>query len=171
MTDELDQKEGTKPQSDGSVPDVESKTRVAELESLVTQKDSELVKAKARLTELEQAVATGESEMAGLKQARAELEEKLKVAGASVAEAVGSYRAMVVQANPEVVGELISGDTIAAIDDSLKQAKALVSRVRQGIEAELSSARIPAGAPERTSPDLSALSPREKIQYAIKKSP
>ena len=45
--------------------------------------------------------------------------------------------------------------------------KALVTKVKQGLEIEISLARVPAGAPERTLPDLSALSPREKIQYAI----
>jgi len=35
------------------------------------------------------------------------------------------------------------------------------------MEEEVSKARIPAGAPQRVPPDLSALSPREKIQYAI----
>ena len=49
----------------------------------------------------------------------------------------------------------------------VEKAKALVSRVKQGVEAEVSLAKVPAGAPERTLPDLSALSPREKIQYAI----
>ncbi len=85
----------------------------------------------------------------------------------SLAEAVASYKAVVVQTNPEVIEELISGDTIEAISESLEKAKTLVSRVRQGVEAEISLAKVPAGAPERTSPDLSTLSPREKIQYAI----
>jgi len=73
----------------------------------------------------------------------------------------------VVQSNPDVVEELIGGETIESINKSLDKAKVLVSKVRQGIEAEISMMKIPAGAPERTSPDLSAMSPREKIQYAI----
>ena len=85
----------------------------------------------------------------------------------ALAEAVASYKTVVVQANPEVIDELINGDTIEAINESMSKAKDLVSKVRQGVEAEISSAKIPAGAPERTSPDLSALSPREKIQYAV----
>ena len=74
---------------------------------------------------------------------------------------------MVAQANPEVIDELISGDSIASIDESVSRAKEMVSKVRRGIESEISLAKVPAGAPERTAPDLSALSPREKIQYAI----
>lgn len=126
---------------------------ITELEGLVAQKDEELTKTNARITELEQAVA--------------ESEEKLTIIQNSLAEAVAGYKAMVVQANPEVLEELVTGDTVDSINDSLSKAKTLVSRVRQGLETEISGAKIPAGAPQRTPPDLSALSPREKIQYAI----
>ena len=127
--------------------------RITELEGLVAQKDEELTKANARITELEQAVAGSD--------------EKLTTIKNSLTEAVASYKATVVQANPEVLEELITGDTIQSINESLKKAKTLISRVRQGLEVEISGAKIPAGAPQRTPPDLSALSPREKIQYAI----
>ena len=75
--------------------------------------------------------------------------------------------ALVVQANPGVPAELITGDTIEEVNVSLKNAQAIVDRVRQEMEAEASKTKIPAGAPQRTPPDLSALSPREKIKYAI----
>lgn len=140
---------------------------IAELESRLTQKDGELARSNARLIELEQAVASRDNEMATLNQSRVELEERLATVGNSLSEAVASYKALLVRANPEIIGELIIGDSIESIDDSLNQAKTLVSKVRQGVEAEILLARVPAGAPERTSPDLSALSPREKIQYAI----
>jgi len=73
----------------------------------------------------------------------------------------------VVQANPGVLAELITGDTVEEVNESLKNAQVLVDRVRQEMEAEASKTRIPAGAPQRAPLDLSALSPREKIQYAI----
>ena len=152
-------------------PEVEesgqSKDRVTELESLVAQRDKELAKANAHIIELEQTVADLDSEAASLKQALAESEEKLTTISHSLAEAVASYKALVAQSNPEVLEELIMGDTIEAITESLEEAKTLVNRVRQGLEAEIASAKVPAGAPIRTPPDLSALSPREKINYAI----
>ena len=126
-----------------------------------------MTRASARLVELEQVVANKDSEIARLKQNSDELEERLKTISNSLTQAVASYRAMVVQANPEVVEELISGDTIESINESLGKAKDLAKKVRQRMEAEISLAKVPAGAPERVSPDLSALSPREKIQYAI----
>ncbi len=176
MADEVNQKENPPELQPGdqSPPEVEesgqgtvSEVGVVEPESLVAQEDEELTKANTRLIELEQAIASRDSEIDTLRQAKAELEEKLTITGNSLAEAVASYKTMVVQANPEVLEELISGDTIGSINESLSRAKTLISKVRQGVEAEISLSRVPACAPERTVPDLSALSPREKIQYAI----
>ena len=144
-----------------------SQVRVTELESLVTQKDEELTEAGARISGLEQAVADKDSDIAALKQAQDELEGKLSATSETLTEAVASYRALAIQTNPEVMEELVSGDTIEAIEESLKKARSLIDKVKQGLESEISLAKVPAGAPERRSPDLSALSPREKIQYAI----
>ncbi len=163
--DELNQ---TKNESPPEVEESEqSGDRVAELEGLIAQKDEALTKANARIIELEQTVANLDSEVATLKQTIAESEEKLTSVNHSLTEAVASYKAMVVQANPQVFEELITGDTIEAINESLEKAKTLVSRVRQGLETEITAGKVPAGAPIRTAPDLSALSPREKINYAI----
>jgi len=80
---------------------------------------------------------------------------------------VSSYRALAIKSNPGVPEELIAGDSVEEIDHSLVGAQALIDRVRQRLETEIAGARIPAGAPLRTPVDLSALSPQEKIQYAI----
>ncbi|MDP2731411.1 MAG: hypothetical protein Q8O55_13180 [Dehalococcoidales bacterium] len=166
MVDELEQAEKASPPE---VEEPETGDGGSELESLVAQKDEQLARAGARLTELEQAFAGKETEIADLRQSRDGLEERLTNLNNSLSEAVASYKAIVVQSNPEVIQELISGDTIESVNESLEKAKELVSKVRQGVESEISLARVPAGAPERSLPDLSALSPREKIQYAIGK--
>ena len=141
--------------------------RVAELENLIVQKDRELASRDTRILELETAAASLESEVAALKQTVAESNDSLDNLNESLKQAVASYKALVIQFNPEVPEELISGDTIEAITNSLASAKELVSKIRKSMEAEISLARVPLGVPERTAPDLSALSPREKIQYAI----
>ena len=154
MTDEALVQESTSSEAQESGPgqiDTEPeleqvKARVLELEGLVAQKDEDVARANARVSELEQAVD--------------ELDSKL-------AEAVSSYRTLAVETNPQVLEDLITGDTVDEIKASLEKAAALVSRVKQGLEAEIASARVPAGAPERAPINLEALSPREKIQYAI----
>jgi len=147
--DELNQTESQNPPSGEEL----GESRLTELEGLLAQKDGELTKANARIGELEQAVA--------------ESEEKLTTISNSLAEAVASYQALVVESHPEVLEELITGDTVEVINESLREAQTLIGKVRQGLETEITLAKVPAGAPERTSPDLSALSPREKIQYGL----
>jgi uncharacterized coiled-coil protein SlyX len=137
------------------------------LESLLAQKDDELARSNTRIAELEQAVSDRDSDLASLQQSMAELEEKLTATSNSLTEAVTSYRDVIVRTNPDIVEELINGDTIESLNESLAKARSLIGRVRQGLETEIALARVPVGAPERRPPDLSALSPREKIKYAI----
>ena len=144
-----------------------AEARVAELEGLLAKKGEELGKAEAQIAELEQTVADNDNELVALKQTMVESEEKLATINNSLTEAVASYKALVIKSNPEVLEQLVTGDTIDDINKSLEEAKTLVSKVREGLETEMSMARVPAGAPLRMPPDLSALSPREKIQYAI----
>jgi predicted nuclease with TOPRIM domain len=141
--------------------------RLAELESLITRKDRELTARDNRISELEETVTGLESEIISLKQAVAEANDNLSKLNDSLVQAIASYRELVIQANSDVPEELVSGDSIEAINNSLVSAKELVSKVRKGVEAEISLVRVPTGAPQRTTPDLSALSPREKIQYAV----
>ena len=141
--------------------------RVTELESLVARKDEELDRAGARIAELEKTLASKDSDIDALSQSQAEAEERLSAISGSLAGAVASYKALAIETNPEVVEELISGDTIEAINESLEKARSVIGKVRQGLESEISLSRVPAGAPERRAADLSALSPSEKIQYGI----
>ncbi len=134
----------------------ESKSLTGELESK-----------NALIAELEQALAGKDSEMALLKQAIADSEQKLAEINDTLAQTVASYKSLVIETNPEIPAELIAGDTVEVINESLQNAQALIDRVKQGIEAEALRTKVPAGAPQRTPLDLSVLSPREKIQYAI----
>ncbi len=142
-------------------------TKVAQLQRLLEENDSELTSKRGQVSKLEQVIAAKDGDIAALKQTKAEADEKLKDFGDSLSQAVAGYKALVIEANPRIPAELIGGDTIATIQDSLKRASALVDKVKQGLEAEVMSARVPPGAPVRTPPDLSGLSASEKIRYAI----
>ena len=143
------------------------KVKVYELESLAASKEKEIVLKDKQISKLEQAITDKDSQINGLKQTLAEFEEQNKQLTDSLAQAIASYRSVVVSANPEVPQELINGDTVEAIDESLSKAKKLVGQIRQGLEAEAMQNRFPSGAPVRTPPDLSALSPKDKIKYAV----
>ncbi|OGO30700.1 MAG: hypothetical protein A2Z29_00530 [Chloroflexi bacterium RBG_16_56_11] len=122
---------------------------------------------EAAITRLEQITATQNTEIEALKKSIEGAGERREEMEKFLAGAVAAYRKVLVGANPGVVAELITGDSIEAMEESVKSARALVERVRQGMEAEIARTRVPAGAPPRTTPDLAGLTPREKIQYGI----
>ena len=142
-------------------------SRVAQLEEIIAEKERELADKSYRISELEQTAAERDNQIAALKQSLAELEPRSTELENSLSQAISSYRALVIKSNPDLPEELIVGDSIEEIDQSLASAQALIDRVRQRLETEIAGTRIPAGAPLRTPADLSALSPQEKIQYAI----
>jgi len=108
-----------------------SRESIAELENLIAQKDREIASKDARVSELEQTMTGLESEIAALKLAVAESNDNVDKLSGNLKQAVSSYRALVVQANPGVPEELITGDSIEAITDSLEAARALVSKIRR----------------------------------------
>ncbi len=81
--------------------------------------------------------------------------------------AVGKYRVAVLARFPEVPQELVSGDSVEAVDVSLAAARGVVDRVRAQLEARAAAERVPAGAPPRSLADVASLSPGEKIAYAL----
>lgn len=82
--------------------------------------------------------------------------------------ATAKYRALLLQANPEVPEELVGGDTVEAVDASFLAAREVVEKVRSRLESRIAAEpHIGAGAPVRGAADLSALSPREKIAFAL----
>jgi hypothetical protein len=62
---------------------------------------------------------------------------------------------------------MIDGNSIAAVEKAVIEAIEFVDKVRKSVEKEIQNKRVPAGAPGRRAADVSAMSAREKIQYAI----
>jgi hypothetical protein len=110
--------------------------------------------------------------------------ERLDRLDSSLKSAIASYRALVIRANPDVLPEFISGESIEALDASLARAKDLIGKVRSGLETRAAAAaaamRVPSGAPQRGAVDAAAaaaaaagsagsLSPRDKISLGVEK--
>jgi hypothetical protein len=123
-------------------PVADPAARISELEGLLAGKTEELTKAGIRLAELEKAAAG----------------------------AVSRYKAVIVQSNPDVLPELVTGESIEALDGSLAKARELIGKVKVGLEAQKAAARVPAGAPPRGPVDTSSLSSREKINLGVEKA-
>jgi len=81
--------------------------------------------------------------------------------------AVTAYRTLLINSNPLFSVDLIQGASIQELDAAAQKVINLASQVRAKIEADIKSVIIPAGAPERSGPDTSGLSAREKIKFAI----
>ena len=111
---------------------------------------------EAKMPQLEQAVLARDNELSALK--------------SSLSGAIAKYRETLLASAPDIPAELVKGVTVEEIDASLEQARAIVSRVRHQLEAQAEAKRVPAGAPPRVAQDLSALTPAEKIAYALGKS-
>ena len=110
---------------------------------------------RGRIAQLEEGIASRDSELAALKE--------------SLAGAVAKYRAAVMASAPGVPEEMLRGETVEEIDSSLELAQGIVAKVRQQFESDVAARSVPAGAPPRTPPDLSALPPGEKIAHALAK--
>ena len=77
------------------------------------------------------------------------------------------YRTTLLASNPDVPADLVEGTSMEALDASFSQAAALVERLRRQIEERTAQERVPAGAPTRRSPDVSALTPQQKIMLGL----
>lgn len=95
------------------------------------------------------------------------LREQLEEASGRARTAAERYRDLVVRTEPALPAELIDGDSIDAVDASVEAARTVVGRVRSHIEAQAQAGRVPAGAPPRSGPDLSSMTPEQKIRYGL----
>ena len=128
------------------VEDTAALDRIASLEASLAAKTAELAEAR-KMADAQAA------DIAGLQK--------------SGAEAVRAYRKLAASSNPLFSEDVLSGESIADVDAAMAHVLDLAGKVRSRIEAEMKSANIPAGAPERSGPDLSALSAREKIKMGL----
>jgi len=115
--------------------------------------DGKLAELETALNETKQSLAARTGEYDRLKSA--------------LDDAVNAYRKLAVSSSPLYSDDMISGSTVEEINASIKKVNGLVKKMRSTLEAELKDLTIPAGAPERAAPDLSGLSPRDKIKYGI----
>jgi hypothetical protein len=92
--------------------------------------------------------------------------------------AVAAYRQAMLNGDPTLPPELVQGTTIDDIDSSLEKARGVVNYIREKIaspggegpagqiaRAPTEPPRVPAGAPGRTLPDVSNMTPREKLVF------
>ncbi len=119
---------------------------------------------EARASHLESQLVELREELA---QARSSAEEREATLSQQVRLSAERYREAVLASEPELPAELVTGASVEEIDASLERARETVARVRGHLESQAQAGRVPAGAPERSGPDLSALSAEEKIRLGL----
>ena len=141
----------------------------------------ELVEARAELERMEARTADSEARAAEFESQLGELREQAGKAEADAAEradevttqlksAAERYREVALERSPELPAELVKGDTVEEIDEALERARATVSKVRGHLESRAQAGRVPVGAPARSEPDLSTMSPEEKIKFGLQQN-
>jgi hypothetical protein len=150
-----------------------------------TQDDAAVVEENtevdAEFAALKQSVATLEADLDAARAAEQsassealDLRTSLDEARAQSRNAAMKYREARLAAAPEVPPELVpdTGD-VAEIDRGLDAALRLVSHIRERVQRDATESssvpRVPAGAPLRRAPDLSALSASEKIRMGLER--
>lgn len=132
----------------------------------------QLAEARARAERLERQAAEAAALRAEVKSARDEattLRGQVEASQARERADAARYRELVMRADPSLPEELIAGENVEAVEASVLAAREVVGRVRSHIEAQAQSSRVPAGAPARGAPDVSSLTPEQKIRFGLER--
>jgi chromosome segregation ATPase len=127
--------------------------RLSGLEEALGQRDARIAHLEAALGEAEDAAKRRDEEMEGV--------------NARLAQAVELYRVSLLASEPDVPEDMVQGSTVEVVQESLARVRQMVEQVRGRMEARASLERTPLGVPARSAPDLSALSPQEKILVGL----
>jgi chromosome segregation ATPase len=133
---------------------------VADREARALHVESQLSQARDELATAQQGLEARDGEIESLRTRADTLES-------AVRESAVRYRAIAMEREPDLPGDLIDGETIDDVDQAIERARETVARVRGHLEAQAQSNRVPVGAPARPEPDTSKLSAQEKIARGI----
>jgi chromosome segregation ATPase len=150
----------------------------AQIESLQTSAADAEARAATLREELEvarQARSNVEAELADAAAAReaaegevSALRSEVEMARSRLAEAAVKYRAAKLASAPEVPEDLVpQAESLSQIDEGFEAAQRVVAQLRERMQEERVSARVPVGSPPRGAPDLSALPASEKIKLGL----
>ncbi len=154
----------------------EMEEQLAEARAQIDALQSSAADAEARAATLREKVSQMESELAEARSAsdavRTELAEaraELERANSQLRTAILRYREARLAAAPEVPAEMVpEAASLEEIDSHLASAGRMAERLREQLRAEQHHPRVPLGSPSRRPPDLSSLSPAEKIREGLR---
>lgn len=88
---------------------------------------------------------------------------------ASAQTAVGKFRDAVIAADGSLAGvaDLITGDSIEAVETAVERAKGIVAKVREQVEMANAGRSVPNGGTTRQPLDTSGMSAAEKLRLGV----
>ncbi len=123
---------------------------------------------EARAAHLTDSLAEAQAQLAAQAEALATAQAKAEGLRASLQAAAAKYRDARLASHPDVPPELVAGETVEEVDRQMEAALQVVAQLKTRLESLRLAERVPTGAPARRPPDLSALSPTEKIAYGLR---
>ena len=132
----------------------------AELRQQLAAAQAEAVSHQEKIGALDEQLSTARTDLAAAQADNDGLHAHLQAA-------VGKYRQVLLAAAPEVAEEMVDGGSIEDVDAAMERARQMVLQVRERLESQAQAGRVPVGSPPRAAPDLSALSPIEKIRLGL----
>ncbi len=142
----------------------------AELERLqvaAADREARATHLQEDLSQLRRELAEARSQAEAREQDAASLREASEGLRTQVRGAAERYRELALRDSPELPAELVAGETVEEVEQALERARETVARVRGHMESQAQAGRVPVGAPPRSAPDLSALTPEEKIRQGL----
>jgi len=140
--------------------------RVSDLEAQLETERRRLADATVELTSKDEEIESLHVRVVDLQSNLDATQKNMVTLNTAVGDAAGKYLAAQRALHPEVPSALITGATIAEVDESVKAGLQVVEAVRSTLAAEAKQNRVPAGAPTREV-NIDALSPDEKIKLGL----
>jgi chromosome segregation ATPase len=134
--------------------------RALHLDELNGQLREQLAAVQAEMSSVQADLSAAQVALSAVQTEKDDLHARLQAA-------VGKYREALLTAAPEVFEDMVTGESIEEVDAAMERARQTVLQVRERLESQAQAGRVPMGSPPRTAPDLSALSPIEKIRLGL----
>ncbi len=162
---------------DGELDDrlADAQAQIESLQAAAADAAARAATARKELTAAKEASSSAEALLAEAASAREAVEGELsrmrsevEEARSRLAESAVKYREAKLASAPEIPQDLVpAAETLAEIDEGFEAARRVVGRLRERMQEERQSARVPVGSPSRRAPDLSSLSASEKIRLGL----
>ena len=145
--------------------------QAADAEARAATLQGQLAEAGSAAEGLRAEVASAQGERDAAQEEMASVQGQLGEARSELRTATAKYREARLAAAPHVPADLVPGaEELAEIDRQFEAAERVVAELKEKLEGQRQSARVPVGAPARRAADVSGLSASEKIKLGLQQA-